>query len=306
MAKVSLREQTFVCRELATRVGAGISLVSATEELLKRRMSPDMLRALRGARDAVSHGNRLSTALKIEAGFSPLTIALIQAGEEGGRLEEMLRDAATYLERELELRNLISRETLYPKILLASCVLIPLAAQIAIAAITGGAAQALSVGFRALWMYLLLVGLPVLAVVLGWRWIARSHSGRLLLDTFKVGIPLVGGIVQRLALLKFCRALAALFDAGVEYPRAVGLAADSCGNLRISETIRAAVPKLEQGSKLTEVLAEGDLRNALFVRLLQTGEQTGNIDAMLNKAADHYEDETESLIKRITITFHPF
>ena len=83
------------------------------------------------------------------------------------------------------------------------------------------------------------------------------------------------------------------------------LAAEACGNLYITRVLLTAVPKLEQGHKLSDVLTTGALRNELFLRLLQTGEQTGNIDAMLYKAADHYEDETQLLIKRFTVVIVP-
>ncbi|MCE5219523.1 type II secretion system F family protein [bacterium] len=304
--RVTLREQALVFRELATLVAAGLTLLECLDELEKRPLSEGFRRFLKAAKAKVSAGRKLSEALREQGPvFSELTTALIEAGEEGGRLEEMLRDVATYLERELELRRMLARETFYPKILLCACLLIPLAANSIVAGVTKGATAGVMTALRGLTMYALVGGLPVLAVYLVYQHLAGTRTGRDLFDGAKLQLPLVGGIVQRLALSKFARALSALYAAGVHYPKAIELSADACGNRHLAALFRAAIPYVERGGTLSEVLLQSRLRNSLLVRFLQTGEQSGEIDAMLAKAADHFGDEAETQVRRLAVTIVP-
>ena len=301
-----LREQALVFREFATLIGAGISLLQALDQIQQRPLSQPFRMFLRNAQSSVSKGQRLSVVMRSQPGmFSELSLALIEAGEEGGRLEEMLKDVATYLEQELELRRLIARETFYPKILLLACLFIPLGANCVIAAVKDSPAGAFVMLAKGLVLYAIFGGLPVLAVYVVYRQFTASETGKKSIDAMKLRIPLVGGIVERLALLKFARALSALYGAGVHYPKAIGLSGDACGNRHIAEIIRTAVPHVEKGSILSEALLQTRLGRSLLLRLLQTGEQTGNIDTMMDKAAQHYADESETQIRRLTVAIVP-
>jgi type II secretory pathway component PulF len=295
-----------VFRELATLVGAGISLVETLGELSKRPLSAEMRDFLAAAQVYVSHGKKLSEAMRATPGrFSELTVSLVEAGEEGGRLEEMLRDAATYLERDVELRRMVSRETFYPKVLIAACLFIPLATKVIVAGVTKSALAAAGALFSGLLMYAVIGGLPALAIYAVYRSFSRSETGKDRIDTMKLAVPVLGGVIERLALLKLARALGALFAAGVSWPKAVGLAADAAGNRCIGAEVRKAVPAVEKGKPLSEALATSRLRGSLVLRLLATGEKTGNVDAMVLKAAEHYSDETETQIKRMAVMVVP-
>jgi type IV pilus assembly protein PilC len=303
---IPVTEQAVVFRELATLVGAGISLVETLGELSKRPLTAEMRNFLATAQTYVSHGRKLSEAMRSTPGrFSELTISLVEAGEEGGRLEEMLRDAAMYLERDVELRRMVARETFYPKILLAACLFIPLATKVIVAGITKNGLAAAGVLFLGLLMYAIFGGLPVLALYAVYRSFSRSETGRDKIDAMKLGVPVLGGVVERLALLKLARALGALYAAGVSWPKAVGLAADAAGNRCIGAEVRRAVPEVEKGKPLSEALAASRLKGSLVLRLLATGEKTGNVDEMVLKAADHYADETETQIKRMSVMIVP-
>lgn len=303
---IPVQEQAVVFRELATLVGAGISLVETLGELSRRPLSPPMRDFLSTAQTYVSHGKKLSEAMRNQPGrFSELTISLVEAGEEGGRLEDMLRDAAHYLERDVELRRMVSRETFYPKVLIAACLFIPLGARVIIAAVTGSASAAFATLLGGLLLYAVIGGLPALAIYALYRSAARSETGRDTIDAVKLRLPLLGGVIERLSLLRFARALGALYAAGVSYPKAVGLAADAAANRCIGSEVRAAIPRVEKGTPLSEALETSRLRGSLVLRLLSTGEKTGNVDEMVFKAADHYADETETQIKRMAVMITP-
>ena len=304
-ARPSVREQAVVFREFATLVSAGLSLLEALTELQKRPLSKPLQRFFKSAVKRVSSGQKLSQAMREQEGmFSGLVIALIEAGEAGGHLEEMLRTVAQYLERELELRRMISRETLYPKILVGAAIVIPLATRVIIGAVTNSLGDAVQNVMKSLTWW------GILAAMLYGLWVAwmkfrTTSSAALLVDRVKLHVPLLGGAILRLALTKVARGLAALYAAGVSLPRAVSLAAEAAGNDFITAEFKGTVRHLERGGKLSEALGVTSLRNTLLVRLVQTGEQTGNLDEMLTKAADHYEDEAETQIRRLAIGIVP-
>lgn len=304
-ARPSVREQAVVFREFATLVGAGLTLVQSLGELQKRPLSKPFERFLKSAAKRVGSGQKLSTAMRDQQGmFSGLVIALIEAGEEGGHLEEMLRTVADYLERELELRRMIARETFYPKVLVGAAILIPMATHVIIGAVTNGLSGAVQDVMKSLTWWGIIAAM-LYALWLAWQRFRSTTTVALAVDRVKLYTPLLGGAILRLSLTKVARGLAALYDAGVGLPRAVGLAADGAGNDFIAAELKGTVGHLERGGKLSEALAVTSMRNTLLVRLLQTGEQTGNLDTMLIKAADHYEDEAETQIRRLAIAIVP-
>jgi type II secretory pathway component PulF len=303
---IGLREQAVVFRELATLIGAGITLVQALSDLQQRPSSKACLHFLRSAQRRIGSGDSFSSVMNGFPGtFSELTVALVSAGEESGKLDDMLRDVAEYLERELALRQMIAQETFYAKILIGACIVIPLAAQSIIAFITQGSEEGLKVAAQGLLSYLLLIGIPAALLYAVYRRISSSATGRRGIDALKLRVPLLGGVVRGLALAKFARAFAVLFDAGVQFQRTIRLAAGTMGNSYLTEMVAAAVPRVEQGGRLSEVLMQTRLSNELLVRLLQTGEQTGNVDEMMHKAAEYYEGETQSRIKKLSVTIVP-
>ena len=134
-------------RELATLVNAGVSIGEALSILQTRPGRPELRAAIADAAKRVSYGERLSDVMAEHPKmFSPLNLAMIAAGEEGGRLDEMLNEVADYLEKEQELRRMLSRETFYPKVLIGAVLLIPLIAQIVIAGVMVGVGAAMAWG----------------------------------------------------------------------------------------------------------------------------------------------------------------
>ena len=304
--RAPLREQAYAFRELATLVSAGITLKQALDHQVTRPMAPPFRAFFRRASDRVGKGEKLSVIMRDHAGmFSDITVALIEAGEQSGRLDKMLTDIAEYLEREVELRNMISRETFYAKILVSAVLLIPAAARAIIAWLTESAWRAVVILFQTLMVYLLIGGLPLLAFYLIYRRFAASQTGRNLIDQLKLAIPVLGVIIQQVALAKFCRAFAALYEAGISVPDCVRLSADACGNRHLASQFHAAAPVVEQGIPLSEALGYTRLSNSLVMRLLETGEQTGNVDAMMDKAAQHLEDESRTRIHRAAVMIVP-
>ncbi|MGQ9730311.1 MAG: type II secretion system F family protein, partial [Candidatus Zipacnadales bacterium] len=214
----------------------------------------------------------------------------------------MLKLLAEYTEHDLELHRMLSRETFYPKILaVAILTIVPGGMLIANSLSKGmfGFGMLVPVGIFA--AMLLTVGLAHAVL----RSYGQSAAGRRALDRMKLTLPVFGPLVQRIVMSRFTRALAALYSAGVLMPEAVPLAARAGGNTALAEDMRVCIPHLQQGGKLSEVLATIRHVPSTVISMLRTGEQTGNIDVVLNKVADYYDDETQTRIRQLGTTIMP-
>lgn len=306
LGSTHLAEKVQFFRELATLVDAGMSLGMALATLEDRRTSLALKLATQEASRKVSSGERFSEVMaRHPRVFSELNRALVAAGEQGGRLDDMLNLSADYLERELEFHQTLSRETFYPKLVAGAVLFIPLITRMVITAITGSVGRALAVGLVGLAWYTLIFGLPVVVIYLLVQRYGASRQGRIGLDRLKQRLPLVGPIVTRLSWARACRALAALYSAGVPINAAVQLSAKTAGNHAVGEVLLRAQRPLEEGKRLSEVLEQSGQIPALALSMLKTGEESGNIDVTMNKVADYFEAEASTSLKKLTMAIVP-
>jgi len=296
---VTLAQRVQLFRELATLVQAGMSLAMALATLQEQKKLPALQRALQDAARSVATGKRFSEAMARHPHIFPeLSVALIRAGEESGRLDTMLGSVADYLERELEFRQTLSRETLYPKLLLAAVILIPLGAKMFIAAFMSGgkAAWAIAISFfLKLGLYVLL---PLLLLYYVYQQYVATGQGRRVIDYIRLRVPVLGAVTMKLSWARLCRALAALYAAGLNIRSAVQIAARTAANRVVEETFLATRPALERGEKLSDALQRTGFVPPLVLSMLRTGEQTGQIDITLEKVADYFEAEAYTTLRK--------
>ncbi len=213
-------------------------------------------------------------------------------------LERCLADLASYLEAEIALRRMISRETAYPKVVVAASVLIVLGANAIIGAVAGSASP-----FRlhnplaeaATWMVL---GPALVALFLFLRLGLQNPRVKLVWDLVLSVLPGFAGTVRGFATAKFGRALGALYRGGVPLHRAMLLAADACGNEYVRSRIYPAAQRLQEGGMVSDVLIEAGVFSPIVLDMVRTGESTGNMDQMLLKLSEYYEDEASTMAKR--------
>ncbi len=292
-------------RELATLVNSGVSIGEALSILQTRPGSPELRAAINDAAKRVSHGERFSEVMaKHPKVFSALNLAMIAAGERGGRLDAMLNEVADYLEKEQELRRMLSRETFYPKILVGAAIFIPLIAQMVIAGVMIGVGAAIVVGLKALAGYLVFF-LVIAALWFAYRKYRETDQGAQNIDRAKLSLPVLGAVISQLAWAKICRAIGALYKAGLTTAQALELAGPASGNRALQATLTKAIPHVQRGVPLSEALTKGGYIPDLPLRMLQTGEKTGDIDATMEKVAEHFEAQSRTSIQRMAILIVP-
>ena len=300
------RARSEVFGELATLVGAGVSIGHALgdlgEDLGQRHLGSTLVRMGR----RVSSGTTLADAMRDEHGaFEPLTVAMIEAGEQAGRLDEALRGVAQYHERDLELRHLLTRELAYPLVLLGAIIVIPTAAQFIIKWLTGSLAAAVVAAALRLAVTLIYLGVPAGIIYAIYRSLSSTETGRRRLDAIKLGIPIIGGVVRRVVMARFCRALASLYSSGVLMGSALRLAAAAAGNAVVADELTRGAAKVDAGGKLSDALEQAPHVPRTVVRMIRTGEDSGEIDRMAHNVAEHYEMEAQTAIKQMAVTITP-
>lgn len=284
---VSVRDLAVFYRQMATAVRAGIPVHRALISVAENAGKPRLRRVVQAVVNDLLQGKSLAQAMsKHPHVFDELQIALIRAGEEGGLLDNMLERLADYLERDYKLRLKIRAGTFYPKVLLVAGIFIP---KIPILVVGGGLIPYLreTVG----WAGPIL--LAVLAIVALFRIALQVEPLREAYDSVKLMIPGIGGLVRQLAMARFSRAMAALFAAGVPLQRALSISALAADNYYLTKRLRSVVTAVEHGQPLSSAFQQTGVLPALVLDMLRTGEATGNVDAMMDKVAEYYEQETD-------------
>lgn len=306
LGAAAARARSEVFNELATLVKAGVTIGAALtdlgDDLARRPLGPTLARM--GAE--VSNGTPLAEAMRRRGDvFSPLTIAMIEVGEQGGRLEAALRAVADYHERDFELRHLLTRELAYPLVLLAAVIFIPAIAQVVMIWLTSSLWAGLVAGAMRLLFTFIVIGVPAGIIALTVHTLSRSERGRAQLDAVKLGLPIIGGVVRRIVMARFCRALASLYSAGVLMGSSLRLAAAAAGNAAIESELQAVAMKVDAGERLSNALEEATGIPRTVIRMIRTGEDSGEVDRMAEHVAEHYEMEAQSAIRQMAVTITP-
>jgi len=286
---------------------AGMALGEALHVLEGRTAYPQLQQIIREGAKLVAAGGSFSEVLaKYPEEFSELTTAVIAMGEQTGRLDESCDQVASYLEHEYSLRQMVMRETFYPKVLLAFCIIIPSAIPALIEALMGSVWLGLWIFIKNIGKWALGLGIPIyLAYLIYHSLMAKSQQSREAVDSMKLHIPLLGAVVRRLALAKFARALSYTYSAGAPMGQAITLSASAMGNSVLARRFKSAVPLVQKGYKLSDALGKAPDIDDMVLGMLRTGEQTGEIDATMERVADHFEEAAETSIHRMAIMALP-
>ena len=291
--KIALSTLAFFFNQLGTMLRAGVPMVQSLDTLSTQTRDPRFSAVVREIKGHVEAGRPMSAGMqRYPEVFTPVMLSIVRVGEEGGFLDESLFTVAKYTEDEIELRNLYRRVTIYPKLLIVASILIISGANLVIATVAPGG-KGLSSPLTTITTWYILT--PILiGLFLFFRIGLANFKIKFAWDTFVMHIPFLGKTIQQTSMAKFGRAFGALYRAGVPLPQVVKLSADSCGNEAMRAKLYPASRVLESGAGITETLKSTGALSPIVIDMLSTGEQTGNLDQMLNKMSDYYQDEAKT------------
>lgn len=291
---VSPKDLSLFYRQLYTLLNSGVALYQALEMLSQNNQTPNshLRRATLYLSQNVLGGGRLSEAMaRYPRIFDRMQVRMVEAGEAGGVLVDIFRRLSEYLEREHYIRSEVARKTLYPKlVLLLLLFVLPISFPMSVASYLRGLAT--------IWTWILGVGIPLWLVL---RLFLTSRGGRETYDQLKLAIPLIGKLVRKMTVARFSRSFAALYGAGVPIGSALAMSGEACGNYVLEQQSLRMVPALERGVSIAQTLEASRFFPPMFTGMVSTGESTGNLDTMLDKAADFYEEEAAHAMQQLVV-----
>ena len=317
--KVKADDLVIASRQLATMVQSGMSLLRALYVIEEQTESDKLRETFVEVRKDVEAGLALSDALKKHPDvFNELYVAMVQAGETGGILDQTLVRVATQLEKDAALRRQIKAAMVYPS-LIGGFALIVLVALVAFLVPVfekifddfGGELPAITK--FTVWLSHMMTGrwYVMIAVVAGVVWLFRywkkSDTGKVQWDKIKLKFPMkIGGIVQKVALARFSRTFSGLIAAGVPMLEAIDITGRTSGNKVIEMAMDDVRDSVKRGGSLTAPMAAvPEAFPVMVTQMIGVGEETGALETMLSKVADFYEEQVEAAVKALTSILEP-
>lgn len=313
-----ITEKAVFANKLAALVDAGVPIVRSIDLMASQQKLPMFRRALQAVSLDVNQGMGLAMALRRwPRVFDQLSIAMVEAGEAGGVLDETLRRLSKLLEDNAKLQNQIKGAMGYPVAVLTIAVLVFLGMTIFLIPTFAGIFDDL--GAELPWFTQMMVDLSellrspfsavIVAVLVGGAWLLRTfystHRGRRVIDAFILKLPLFGDLVQKSSTAQFCRTFSSLAKAGVPILLSLEIVKETTGNSIISDAISNSREGVLQGIPLSIALGRQNVFPSMAMGMLAIGEETGEMDAMLSKVGDFYEDEVASSVKALTSMLEP-
>jgi type IV pilus assembly protein PilC len=315
---IRARDVTIMTRQLSTMISSGMTILRALYVLEEQTENKKLKTTLSAVRKDVEAGIPLSDALaRHPKVFGPLYVAMIRSGETGGVLENALLRTADQLEKEDSLRRQVRAAMVYPGVVVTFAVavllalvafIVPVFASVfkefggklpALTRVTVGASHFVTQ------RWYILIALTIAVSVAFFRW-KKSSWGRPQWDAFRLRIPMqIGDVVQKVSLARWSRTFAALLHAGVPILQAIDITGKTAGNTVVEKAMADVIDSVKRGGTIAEPLKGAPIFPAMVVHMVGVGEETGALDAMLNKVADFYEDEVSAAIKALTSILEP-
>jgi type IV pilus assembly protein PilC len=316
--RVKPTELTVMSRQLATMISSGMTLLRAFYVLEDQVENEKLRETVSQVRQDIESGLSFSEALaKHPKVFGPLYVAMVRAGEAGGVLEQSLDRVADQLEKDDALRRQVKAAMAYPAVVLcfALCVLLGLIAFIVpvfvkifedfggdlptITKITVAASNMVT----GRWYILLALAV---GTVVGFKKWKTSSWGRPQWDALRLRIPFkIGNTVQKISLARWSRTFAALYSAGVPIMQAIEVTGKTAGNSVVEKAMDDVIASVKSGGSISAPLRETSIFPSMVAQMIAVGEETGNLDTMLSKVADFYEDEVAAAVKALTSILEP-
>lgn len=316
LQRISALDLALATRQMSTLLGAGIPLVEGLRALTEQVENPRLKSVFGQVRDRVNEGASLADALAGSGAFSDLYVSMVRAGEAGGALEQVLERLGDYLESQVRLRNKVGSILIYPIVMfLFACVVVGALVTVVLPQITELLASlnqplpfytrwiiALSHFMREWWWAVVTAGLGAFAAL---RAVIRTDAGRVRYDRIKLRLPVVGRLVRLLAISRFTRTLSTLLAGGLPITSALQTAGEVAANRVLAEAIEAARLSITEGASVARPLRMSGEFPPLVTHMIEVGEQSGELEAMLAKVADTYEEQVETTVTRVTALLEP-
>jgi len=315
---VNAKELAVFTRQFSVMIDAGLPLVQCLEILGSQQENEFFKKVLINTRSQVEGGATLSTAMRSSPKvFDGLYVNMVEAGETGGILDIILQRLSTYIEKNVKLQRAVKSALIYPVgvLTIAGLVIFLLLWKVVpiFATLFAGLGVTLPLptkiviamsNFVGSYFGLLIVA-AIIGGIFGLKAWYGTPAGKYVLDSIILKLPVLGILMRKIAVARFTRTLGTLIASGVPILEGLDITAKTSGNAVVERALLKVRKALEEGKSLTEPLKESNVFPGMVTQMIAVGEQTGAMDAMLQKIADFYEEEVDSAVKDLLTAMEP-
>jgi len=304
-------------RQFSVMIDAGLPLVQCLDILGQQQENKGFQKILLQVRQDVESGSSLAEAMrKHPQAFDELYVNMVAAGEAGGILDTILQRLATYIEKTVKLKTQVRAAMIYPVSVISIAIIVVYVILWKVIPVFASLFQGLGADlpFLTLWIVALskfigrfwwLIILVVVGLIYSIRQYYKTEAGRKQIDALLLKTPVLGIILRKIAVARFCRTLGTLLASGVAILESLDITARTAGNAIIEEAILTVRKAVEEGKTLAEPLTRTEQFPPMVCQMIGVGEQTGAMDTMLSKIADFYEDEVDAAVEGMMKLIEP-
>jgi len=315
---VNAKELAIFTRQFSVMIDAGLPLVQCLEILASQQENQTFQKVLAGTRGSVEGGATLSAAMRqYPKVFDALYVNMVEAGETGGILDTILQRLSTYIEKNVKLQRAVKSALVYPVgvLTVAAGVIILLLWKVVpiFATLFAGLGVDLPLPTKIVIalsnfvgsIFGLLIVVAIAGIGVGLKVWYGTEQGRYIIDATILRLPVLGILMRKIAVARFTRTLGTLISSGVPILEGLDITAKTAGNAVVERALRKVRRSLEEGKSLTEPLKDSEVFPGMVTQMIAVGEQTGAMDAMLQKIADFYEEEVDAAVKDLLTALEP-
>lgn len=315
--KVNLEDLVLFCRQMHALTRAGIPIMRAVFGLAETTRNPTLVEILKEVGHVLSRGNTLTMALgNYPDTFPSLFVSMINVGESTGKLDEAFFQLINHLEMERETKKKVSAALRYPMFVITAILIAIIVVNIAVIPSFASvfarfgadlplATQALLATSNLIVTYGWVMALATVALFIMFIRYIKTPEGAYRWDSLKLKLPLIGDLINRIALSRFTRTFSMLFSAGVPILQALEISANAIGNLYIEKAVKEMRSGIERGDSLARTATSSKMFTPLILQMIAVGEESGALDRLLNDVSDFYDEETDYDVKNIASAVEP-
>jgi type IV pilus assembly protein PilC len=315
--KVKEKDIVIFTRQLATMIDAGLPLVQCLDILSRQSLNKQFATTIGKIKTDVESGDTFADALrKHPKVFTDFFTNMVEAGEAGGILDTILARLAVYMEKARALKGRVKSAMVYPAAIVSIAILVIVFLMIFVIPVFaemfesfGGTLPAptrLIMSLSDFTRRYILYAVPVVvAGIYLFKRFYRTDRGKRLVDSFMLKAPVVGPLIQKVAVAKFTRTLGTLVSSGVPIIDGLQITARTAGNKVVEDAVLAIIGSIKEGQTIAEPLSKQNIFPPMVVQMIEVGENSGALDMMLNKIADFYDEEVDTAVAGLTSLMEP-
>lgn len=314
---VSVRELSVFCRQFESVLNSGVTVIDALNMLAEQTENKEFRGALEDVRDSVQRGETLKQAMSQHPKIFPdLLVQMIDAGETSGGLDKAFNRMGSQFEKEAHLKGLIVKSMIYPIILILVIIVIVAIMMLKIVPTftdsfdqVGGKLPGITLfvmGVSDFFVHSWYIMLAVIAgIVVLFQALKHTERGALLIGRVELKLPLIGKLKIKTASARMTRTLATLMGSGIQLVDAIHLVTDMMNNEIVKQSLKKAEEEVVRGIPLSKPLADSGVFPPMVYHMIEIGEETGNMEDMLNKIAEYYDEEVEMATQSLLAAMEP-